>query len=452
MTRARDLADSADKDIAGTLTLDAVNASGVITGLTVEATGDTAAGDNAAMGYTAAEGLILTGQGSTGDITIKNDADAVVLQVPTGTTNVNVIGSIDVATNAVIDGTGLVTGVLTTTAATVFNGGFAANAGSTITRNDNGVQLTLISTDADANQGPELRLYRNSASPADDDILGRIKWTGEDSAGNESTFGLIQVIATDITNGAEDAQMKFSPVLADAFPDALILTGAGATFNSTISSSDISVNSGGAISAINVSGSGRADLFLIDSGAGTDAKRRTIRSDGGTLTFGMENDAVDAFTSHMTISGAGAVTMPLQPAFFATPNTNQNNIANNNSSVHVLLQTEIFDNNSDFASSTFTAPVTGKYMLSYSLCLLNMDSAADYYIPQIKTSNRDINSLYDPGQLNGDPAYQTFTMSVLTDMDAGDTSTVRIIQNGGTAQTDVEASSLRTYFSGYLVA
>ena len=126
MTRARDLADSADKDIAGTLTLDAVNASGVITGLTVEATGDTAAGDNAALGYTAAEGLVLTGQGSTGDITIKNDADAVVLQVPTGTTNVNVIGSLDVATNAVIDGTALVTGVLTTTAATVFNGGFAA--------------------------------------------------------------------------------------------------------------------------------------------------------------------------------------------------------------------------------------------------------------------------------------------------------------------------------------
>ena len=88
MTRARDLADSADKDIAGTITLDAVNASGVITGLTVEATGDTAAGDNAAMGYTAAEGLILTGQGSTSDITLKNDADAVVFTVPTGTDDI----------------------------------------------------------------------------------------------------------------------------------------------------------------------------------------------------------------------------------------------------------------------------------------------------------------------------------------------------------------------------
>jgi len=88
MTRARDLADSADKDIAGTLTLDAVNASGVITGLTVEATGYTASGDNAAMGYTAAEGLILTGQGSTSDITLKNDADAVVFSVPTGTDDI----------------------------------------------------------------------------------------------------------------------------------------------------------------------------------------------------------------------------------------------------------------------------------------------------------------------------------------------------------------------------
>ena len=46
------------------------------------------------MGYTAAEGLILTGQGSTNDVTIKNDADADVLEIPTGTTNVTVAGSI----------------------------------------------------------------------------------------------------------------------------------------------------------------------------------------------------------------------------------------------------------------------------------------------------------------------------------------------------------------------
>jgi len=66
--------------------------------------------------------------------------------------------------------TALVTGVLTTTATTVFNGGFTSNDGCVITTADNTDSLTLISTDADANVGPILRLYRNSASPADNDV------------------------------------------------------------------------------------------------------------------------------------------------------------------------------------------------------------------------------------------------------------------------------------------
>ena len=57
---------------------------------TVEPSGDTASGDNAAIGYTATEGLILTGQGSTSDVTIKNDADATVISIPTGTTLVGI--------------------------------------------------------------------------------------------------------------------------------------------------------------------------------------------------------------------------------------------------------------------------------------------------------------------------------------------------------------------------
>lgn len=63
---------------------------GAVTASTFEPDGDTAAGDNAAIGYTSAEGLILTGQGSTSDVTIKNDADQTVLSIPTGTTNVGI--------------------------------------------------------------------------------------------------------------------------------------------------------------------------------------------------------------------------------------------------------------------------------------------------------------------------------------------------------------------------
>lgn len=77
------------------------NKEGVISANTLEPTGDTAAGDSAAMGYTASEGLILTGQGGTNDITAKNDADATVWRIPTGTTGVTFAGVIT-ATNAAL--------------------------------------------------------------------------------------------------------------------------------------------------------------------------------------------------------------------------------------------------------------------------------------------------------------------------------------------------------------
>ena len=77
-----------------TLTPKTVTAAGSITGAKIEATGDTAASDNAAIGYTSTEGLILTGQGSNNDVTIKNDADAEVLKILTGTQDVTVSGTL----------------------------------------------------------------------------------------------------------------------------------------------------------------------------------------------------------------------------------------------------------------------------------------------------------------------------------------------------------------------
>ena len=73
-----------------------LDVAGDITGSTLNADGDTSAGDAAAIGFTAAEGLILTGQGSTNDVTIKNDADADVIEIPTGTVNVTMAGTLDV--------------------------------------------------------------------------------------------------------------------------------------------------------------------------------------------------------------------------------------------------------------------------------------------------------------------------------------------------------------------
>jgi hypothetical protein len=113
-----------------------------------------------------------------------------------------------------ITGTALVTGVLTTTAATVFNGGFTANVGSTITTADNTTQLSLISTDTDANTGPVLALWRNSASSADGDNTGKIAFQGEDDGGNKTTYSTIDTFISDNTNGTEDGQLALKTIVA----------------------------------------------------------------------------------------------------------------------------------------------------------------------------------------------------------------------------------------------
>jgi hypothetical protein len=150
----------------------------------------------------------------------------------------------------------------------------------------------------------------------------------------------------------------------------------------------------------------------------------------------------------MFIDSTGAVTKPLQPAFNVNPSSNQNNFANDSSAVAVAFGTERFDQNGDFASNTFTAPVTGKYQLQALLRLENVDSASAFYQLQLATSNKTYEVTFDP-DFGQDAAYWSPTVSIIADMDANDTASVAVRQSGGTSQTDIHTNS---YFSGYLVA
>ena len=69
--------------------------------------------------------------------------------------------------------------------------------------------LTITSTDADANSNPLLILERNSASPAVNDLLGQIQFKGEDAASSSVIYGQITGIITDPTDGSEDGLIRF---------------------------------------------------------------------------------------------------------------------------------------------------------------------------------------------------------------------------------------------------
>ena len=68
--------------------------------------------------------------------------------------------------------------------------------------------VELISTDTSSIAGPEFCLYRNSATPADGDYLGQVKFQGESDTGVTRLYAKITGKTSDITNGTEDGLIE----------------------------------------------------------------------------------------------------------------------------------------------------------------------------------------------------------------------------------------------------
>jgi hypothetical protein len=73
---------------------------------------------------------------------------------------------------------------------------------------------TIQSTDAGASAGPDFILDRNSASPAANDLIGRILWKMRDSAANTDNVAAIVAEILDTTNGSEDIRLLIQTIVA----------------------------------------------------------------------------------------------------------------------------------------------------------------------------------------------------------------------------------------------
>jgi hypothetical protein len=194
-----------------------------------------------------------------------------------GTTNLDVVdidGAVDMASTA------LVTGVLTTTAATVFNGGFASNAASTISTADNLDTLSLISTDADANSGPNLRLYRNSGSPADSDVLGHIQYEGRNDNSQDVVYSEILTLAADVSDGTEDAIVYIQSMVAGTVRERISILPGETVFNENSVDLDFRVESDNDANALFVQGSDGS------VGIGTSSPTEKLSVVGGHVSVG----------------------------------------------------------------------------------------------------------------------------------------------------------------------
>ena len=181
--------------------------------------------------------------------------------------------------------------------------------------------------------------------------------------------------------------------------------------------------------------------FLIDVDKGDTGS-------GSYFQMGVDDEQV------MKITADGEATFVKQPSFRVL-SAEMSNVARNQYNT-VQFNSELFDIGSNFNTSTytFTAPVTGKYMLCAAILFQDVDGAGgDYLGVRLETSNHSVWShLYTVSGLDADIAYYPVQIANVYDMDASDTAYVRLYLNDSATGSNVlDINSGATLFTGMLI-
>ena len=211
----------------------------------------------------------------------------------------------------------------------------------------------------------------------------------------------------------------------------------------------IEATSGGAL----VGGTAGAKNITVESTSGSGTISLIQLKNAGE-SFNLEvGRTAGAFTirdntngERLKLDSSGHITMPSQPCFLVNSSSDQTLTLGFDV---VTWGTEVFDVGSNFASNTFTAPVTGKYFFQAQVRIDTLDTASDYYYIALRTSNRSKYAIVDPN-FSSDLNYYTMSISSVMDMDANDTCDIGVVQNNGTA-SHLEGSAGYSNFCGYLL-
>jgi len=157
----------------------------------------------------------------------------------------------------------------------------------------------------------------------------------------------------------------------------------------------------------------------------------------------------------MSVATSGEINYPLQPCFLSGNTANQNDVTGDSTTYTVTFVNEVFDQNNDFnGTSTFTAPVTGRYFFVANLAFTGILSGSTENALSFVTSNATAMAFY--GRLFNicESGSILHSISAIADMDAADTCfvTVRFLSTAKVVDVQGQGGQRGTTFSGYLIA
>jgi len=214
-------------------------------------------------------------------------------------------------------------------------GNLNVNGGIVVSRADNGDNLTLISTDTDANYGPNIEMSR-PVTGATNDLLGRIDFSGQDAAGNTHNYFSIEAIIDDATSGAEFGRMLMRTEVNGATKNMIDMNGAEIVLNEDSVDYDFRVE-----------GDTRTHLFFVnavnDNNSSGSIGMNSTNSDGNFLE--LNNSVGGVYCANLINSENDAsTTLHGIRVFFSAQNKDDNSsnyfVGQNTGAVRVIIHSD----------------------------------------------------------------------------------------------------------------
>ena len=178
-----------------------------------------------------------------------------------------------------------------------------SDGATTITTEGNEDSLVLKSNDADANAGPKLQFNRNSASAADADLIGEMRYSGRNDASQAVDYARIKSQIGDASDGTEDGQLQIATIVAGTMRRRVDFDPTETVFNDASVDLDFRVEGDSNTHALFVQGSdNRVGIGVGDPDAALDVSK-------GTNALG-----VIRMTQRLTGAAAYGLDMGLDPS------------------------------------------------------------------------------------------------------------------------------------------
>ena len=313
----------------------------------------------------------------------------------------------------------------------------------------------------------------SGTAQANQAIRWRVQMDDDAGTPNQTVVGALDWVMTDVLNTSEDLRLDVYVITNAVLTNVLALSGSLLDIKAGViieANNAIRWDTGVAVVAAAYQTGRDADgtnqlHFNVPTGATFEWSVNDVGQ--ATLTDGaispVTDSDVDLGTSLLrykvvyldTLGDSGqqlalnssSVRAANVPCFLATQTGTLTNITGSTLQATISFNSEIFDQGANFSSTTFTAPVTGRYLLATSISWGGQVDASSIAL-SIVTSNRTYRIFYWSGSTTAGNQEEGGT--VVADMDAADTATILLVLQGEAGGDIIDVD--QSWFSGVMVA